>query len=140
MSRLAVPAGARAIYHWPSPPAADSWTLYELPLRPGDSFLWHPFRLMLPIDTPARWRQRRAYTLTWNPIRLRFRKDSEHVALELTHPDLHHRVDLLLALSYSAEWLYGRGITDEAIAAERVRLRTLAAARRASKRAATPAV
>ena len=128
MSRLTIPAGAKAIYHY------GGWTLYELPPRAGDSILWQPFRLMLPPDTPAHWRMSRSFSLAWNPLALRFRGDKARVELAALHPDLYERVELTLSLSYGREWLRDvRGITDAEIQAERVRLAAMARARRTAK-------
>ena len=130
MSHLVIPAGARAIYTW------DGWTLYELPHdESAHSILWYPFKLMLPPSTPARWRQRRAFYLTWNPLELRVRKDAQRRALEVELPDLYVRVELVLALSYGPEWLVRvRGLSESDILAERARLAAAAGKRRARKR------
>ena len=131
MSRLTIPQRARAVYTW------DGWTLYELPhAESAHSILWYPFKLMLPPSTPARWRQRRAFYLTWNPLELRVRKDAQRRALEVELPDLYMRVELVLALSYGPEWLVRvRGLSESDILAERARLEAAAAARRRTARA-----
>lgn len=116
------------------------WTLYELRPRQGNSPLWYAFKLMLPPRAPARWGQRRAFSLTWNPLELRMRKDRERVALETTLPDLYERVELTLSLSRGPEWLRDvQGLTDAEIDAEREKLAAAARARRARRRTAPAA-
>lgn len=127
--RLIIPPDARTVYQW------AGWTLYELPMRPGDSPLWHTFKLMRPLDTPKRWGERRSFTLTWNPLKIRLRKDRERVPLERTLPDLYARIELFLCLNYGPEWLTReRGMTVEEILAESSRLAAMAGERRARKR------
>lgn len=126
MSRLIIPADARAILQW------DGWTLYELPQREADSPLWYTFKLMQAPGTPAKWGQRRAFLLTWNPVDLRMRKDRERVALEQGHRDLYERIELTLSLTHGPEWLRDvQGLSDAEIQAERDRLAAAARERRA---------
>lgn len=130
---LSVPPGARAIARF-----AGGWTLYELPLpeNASASFLWRPFKLMLPPETPRAPGRRRAYLLTWNADALRMRRDHDSHALELTHPDLFMRVETLMSLSYDRDWLVSsQGVTVAEIEAERGRMVALARERRAFKRA-----
>lgn len=130
--RLTVPTDATSVYHW------DGWTLYELPHKPGDSLLWRYFKVMQPPTAPARWRMRRAFTLTWNPLELRMRKDRERRAIEIENPDLYVRVELFLSLNYGPEWLRDvQGVTDIQVEGERIRLATMARERRSKKRRVT---
>jgi hypothetical protein len=135
---LVAPAGGRAAATFES--AAGVWTLYELPTRDyeGSSPLWQPFKLMLPPETPQRWRARRSYRLTWNADSLRFRRDHDCHALELTHADLHMRVETFMSLTYDAAWLMSNlGLTPAEIEAERAKLAAAARTRRARRRGAT---
>lgn len=141
--RLTVPAGARPAGTI-TPPGNDgdglAWTLYELPPRRDDSPLWRPFKLMLPPDTPARWRMRRSFSLVWNPLTLRLRKDRDRRSLEVENPALYERVELLLSLEYGPEWLVRvAGLTADEIQAEAARLRVQAAERRRAKAQAAKA-
>lgn len=90
---------------------------------------------MLPPDTPARWRQQRAFALVWNPIEMRLQKSADSRVLEIGRPDLHERIELFLTLAYGPEWLRDtQGLTESEIQSEVVRLRTLASERRRRKR------
>ncbi|MBF6571699.1 MAG: hypothetical protein IVW54_22900 [Candidatus Binataceae bacterium] len=127
--RLAIPADARAVAQ------INAWTLYQLAPRADDSPLWLRFKLMLPPETPARWGERRSFSLYWNPLGLRFRKDRDAVALYKHSSDLYERVELLLSLEYGPEWLVRvAGMTLEEIEAEKARLAAYASERRAAKR------
>lgn len=115
----------------------NAWTLYQLAPRPDDSPLWLRFKLMLPPSTPAKWGERRAFSIYWNPIELRMRKDRDALSLYKHSSDLYERVELVLSLEYGPEWLRRvAGLTDEEILAEKARLAAYASERRAAKRAA----
>lgn len=127
--RLTVPAGARAVAQ------VFDWTIYQLAPRDGDSPLWLRFKAMRAPDTPIKWGERNSFTLTWNPLKLRMRKDRFRRDLELRFPDLYVRIDLVLSLEFGPEWLVrAAGMTQEEILAEDARLRRMAAARRAAKK------
>lgn len=127
--QLIIPTGARAVS------SVGDWTIYELRPRADASPLWLQFKLMLPPGTPARWGSRRSYYLFWNPLDLRFRKDSDGRALTIEHPGLYERVELVLSLEYGPEWLRRvAGLSCEEIAAERARLSAIAAERKARRR------
>lgn len=111
--RLAIPTGARVAA------AFDDWTLYELPPRDGDSFLWLKFKLMLPPNAPRKWGQYRVYRLNWNAGESRFAKDAKLVQLRESFPDLAAKVEAWLTLNRGPEALIA---TDDEIAAERERL------------------
>lgn len=134
---LEIPAKGRAVQTF----AVETgvWTLYELPGRDdyeGSSPLWHPFKLMLPPDTPIQRGRRRSYPLTWNAHALRMRRDYDSHALELGQPDLFMRVETFMSLSYDCGWLVSnQGMTVAEIEAEVRRLAAMARERRARKRA-----
>lgn len=108
----------------------DRWTLYQLHVSEiAGSFLWQPFKLMLPPDTPFKRGvgPRRVFHLAWNPNEGRLAKSSEAVALERKHPELYADVLTTLSLTFDREWLEGQYEPAE-IVAEHSRL---AAARKA---------
>lgn len=119
--RLNIPTGAR--------PAAEhnGWTLYELPPRERDSFLWQKFKLMRPPSERAAWGRRRAYRLAWNFADLRFARDRHLAELQKADPDLFAYIETHMSLNYTAERL---PVTPDEIAAEQARLKSLRAARR----------
>lgn len=102
----------------------DAWTLYQLHVpEMGGSFLWQPFKLMLPVTTPhpGRTGGPRAYYLSWNPDEERLARSSHAVNLERTHPELYGAVLTTLEMTFDRDWLLGHYDTPE-IAAERSRL------------------
>lgn len=129
--RLAIPARARKVYDF-----ADGWTLYHLP--ENGSFLWQPFRLMLPPGTPARRGVYRRFTLAWNPVDCRFSRAAPTRDLMSQQPGLYAQVELYMSLNFGPEWLAsgdGGGYTPDEIQAERERLAEARAERKAARRA-----
>lgn len=123
--KLSVPAGARVASTF------LDWTLYELPPRDGDSFLWLKFKLMLPGSAPRRRGQYRVYRLNWNAADGRLAKDARLAHLRGTLPDLAAAVETWLSTHRGPDALLA---TEAEIAAERARL---AAARRQWKGASS---
>lgn len=110
------------------------WTLYHLPET--GSFLWQPFRLMLPPGTPARRGVYRRFTLVWNPVECRFARSRSVLDLLTQQPDLAAEVELCLSLEYGPAWLSsedGGGYTADEIQAERARLQALRTEARRNK-------
>ena len=113
------------------------WTLYHLPVAPTGSFLWQPFKLMLPPEAPCRRGQKRAFRLAWSPLEQRFAKDGPSTALERAEPVLYDLVEFHLSTHYPADWLTGRGMYEQdEVEAERARLKAGRRAREAEGRAA----
>jgi hypothetical protein len=109
-----------------SPPIArfGDWSLYELPRRERDSFLWRKFKLQ--CDRPKKRGTYRVYRLSWNLAESRFAKDAILVRLEALQPDLFRLVGMHLDLSYGPDAI---GMSPAAIAAERARLKAARKAR-----------
>ena len=103
-----------------SPPIArfGDWSLYELPRRERDSFLWRKFKLQ--CSKPKRRGAYRVYRLSWNLAESRFAKDVVLTRLESLHPDIFRLVGMHLDLSYGPDAI---GVSPAAIAAERARLK-----------------
>lgn len=116
--RAKIPMGARAVANF------GDWTLYELPARDGDSFLWLKFKLMLPPSAPCKWGQYRVYRLNWHAADERFAKDAKLAQFQAALPDLYGMVETWLTLNRGPDSLLA---DDKQITAERIRL---AAARR----------
>ena len=116
--RLAIPLGSKPVL------THADWTLYELPSRPEDSFLWRKFKLMQPPTVRARRGARRAFRLAWNLSDLRFGVDRQIVELRSEHPELSAYVELYMSLNYTEDQLIA---TAEEIAAEKARLKSLKA-------------
>jgi hypothetical protein len=137
MTHLAVPA--RSI---PDSDFPGGWTLYRLPESAASSFLWREFKLMQPPGTPARWGEQRAYSLAWGFLEQRLRRDRGSQALA-ARGELYALVELHMSLNYGPAWLQsedGGGYTADEITAERMRLSTARAERKAKRRGArTPA-
>ena len=131
MSKLIIPQSAELSGRF------GRWTLYRLSDAMSGSFLWVPFKLMLPPSHPARWGERRSYSLAWHPVDMRMRKDSSRVGLEALHPELYYEVELHMSLRYDRAWLMspaGGGATPADIDAEYARLKNLRATRKALRR------
>ena len=103
-----------------SPPIArfGDWSLYELPRRERDSFLWRKFKLQ--CSKPKRRGAYRVYRLSWNLAESRFAKDAVLVRLEQREPATFRLTEMHLSLSYGPEHI---GVSPAAIAAERARLK-----------------
>lgn len=112
--RLKIPAGARAAATFDG-----DWTLYELPSRDGDSFLWLKFKLMLPPNVGRKRGQYRVYRLNWHAADLRFAKDAKLAHLQAELPELFGAVETWLTLNRGPNDLLA---DPEEIAAERKRL------------------
>lgn len=111
--RLIIPTGARAVATF------GDWTLYELPTREGDSFLWLKFKLMQPTNIPRKRGQYRVYRLNWHAADLRFAKDAKLAQLQAALPEVAGQVETWLTLNCGPESL----LADAGeIAAERKRL------------------
>lgn len=130
--RLTIPKNFKSAVNF------GDWTLYHLPLAPeAGSFLWQPFKLMLPPDSPCKRGAVRAYRLTWNPLEGRFAKDTPSSDLARTHPTLHAEVELYLQITFNYDWLTEQALYEpEEIEAEQERLRLRRAARVREARAA----
>ncbi|MBF6571697.1 MAG: hypothetical protein IVW54_22890 [Candidatus Binataceae bacterium] len=122
--RLQIPIGARTVAEY------QGWTLYELPRRERDSFLWQKFKLMRSPGEKAKWGEHRVYRLAWHCVELRFAADRYLVHLRTKLPDLYAYVDLHLSLNYTRERLLA---TQDEIAAEYARLKELRNANRRAK-------
>jgi hypothetical protein len=109
-----------------SPPIArfGDWSLYELPRRAKDSFLWRKFKLM--CSRPKKRGTYRVYRMSWNLAESRFAKDAILIRLEALHPDIFALTKMHLDLSYGPEHI---GVSPAAIAAERARLKAARKAR-----------
>lgn len=128
--KLAVPVNYRSAVNF------GDWTLYHLPVSPTGSFLWQPFKLMLPPSAPGRWGQKRAYRLAWSPLEQRFAADGVTTALQRAQPTLAAQVELHMSLTYGPDWLTGPGFYDpEEVEAEQARLRAGRLRRAAEARA-----
>lgn len=132
--KLKIPPRSPAVFEH------DGWTLYKRPDDKGvHSFLWQWFKLMRDPKEPAKRGAKRSHGLFWNPVELRFRKDSDSLALERNHPELAAMVELFMSLNYGPDWLAspaGGGYTARQIIAERLRLKAVSAQYKADKAAA----
>jgi hypothetical protein len=123
--RLEIPAGARVLS------AFGDWTLYLLPQRDRDSFLWSKLKLMLPPGTRAKHGAFRSFRLAWQHADLRFGKDAVLMSLQRLHPDLYAEVELYMSLNHGADTL---PVSEGEIAAELERLAEVRRAKRRAKR------
>jgi hypothetical protein len=85
--RLSIPAGAVLVDIFPP------FTLYSVP---GGGPGWPQYKLMLPVDTPARHGMTRSYNLTWGVAEQRFRFDRQTAALRRNEPALERELDDLM--------------------------------------------
>jgi hypothetical protein len=130
--RLSIPAEFRSAINF------GDWTLYHLPLAPaGGSFLWQPFKLMLPPRSPIKWGQVRAYRLAWSPLERRFAKSNPVEHLRRAQPVLHDLVESHLHEHFGPDWLTGPAFYEQdEIDAELARLKERRTRRAAEARAA----
>lgn len=128
--RLKIPARARVVHEFPG-----DWTLYRLADQQS-SFLWLPFRLMLPPGTPARRGIYRRFALNWNPAECRFARSRAVQDLTTQQPELAAAVELYMSLNYGPAWLAsedGGSYTPAEIQAESDRLAAERAQRKATR-------
>lgn len=119
--RLKIPPGSKVAANF------GDWTLYELPPRERDSFLWMKVKVMRPPNTAAKRGQNTAYWLSWSLADERFARAAVTQRFEAAQPDLFARVALHMSMNYSLD-LY----TPAEIAEERQRLAAVRKERRAS--------
>ena len=120
--KLKIPAGARPLA------AFGDWTLYKLPARENDSFLWSKFKIMLPINAPLKHGAYRVFRLAWHHLNLRFGRDVALMRLQSLYPELYAQAELYLTLNFDRSALIE---SDAEITAELARL---AEARRRQRR------